>query len=435
MPTKCNRCGVETNTPEIFFKAPDSSESNPRRFCPPCWDILTVSSYKKALLWQSVPGLLGLGLLLFSEDTSAGWTFVNIFLFQVFMLCTILPHELAHLTAARLLGYRVFKMIIGMGKTLFTRNIFGFPTEFKILPAGGLAIAAPTTKKYFRLKQFGFIFAGPFINLLLAALVYPFVSDELWSISALSYQLAPGLAFFYTNLFVLTYNLWPHDVTTSLGKLPSDGKLLLQTFRIKPETIEQSLAARFVYEAAEDFQKKDYQKARHAIEEGLRRYPENFYLLNWLSLLLIRFREFPEARAVSFKILAESEKVPLQHAMILNNIAYVDALMCDHELLPEADDFSQKAMANLAWHPAIKGTRGTVLVELGRIEEGIVLLKQSISGHEDIHGKAENACFLAMAESKLGNFTAGQQYLDEARRYDSTCYMLERAEICLKTLA
>lgn len=430
MPTKCHLCGAGTTAPEIFFKDPDSAE---RRYCPSCWQKLTVSSYKKSLLWQILPGGLGLILLGFSDDSSAGWTFLNVFLFQIFMLCTILPHELAHITAARLMGMRVFKIIVGIGKTLFTRKIFGILAEFKAFPAGGLAIALPTSKQFFRLKQFGFVLAGPLINFLFVAMVYPFVSDDLWSVSALGDGLAPGLAFFYANLLVLIYNLWPHKVSTSHGMMSSDGKLLLQTVCIKSDEIETALAVRFAYEAAEAFERKDYKSARSAVDEGLHRHPDNFHLLSWLGVLLLRSHSFSEARDVFLKILPESEKLPANHALILNNIAYADALLDRADLLPEAESYSEKAMAVLAWHPSIKGTRGTVLVQLGRVEEGIELLNAALAGHDNVQNKAENACILAMTEAKRGNDAASRQYLEEARRWDSSCYLLERASTFLAT--
>lgn len=422
--TKCHLCGAGTTASEIFFKDPDLAE---RRYCPSCWQKLTVSSHKKSLLWQILPGGLGLFLLGFSDETSAGWTFLNVFLFQIFMWCTILPHEFAHITAARLMGMRAFRIIVGVGKTLFTRRILGIPTEFKTVPAGGLAIALPTTKRFFRSKQFGFVLAGPFINFSFVAMVYPFARDDLWSFSALGDGLAPGLAFFYANLLVLIYNLWPHKVSTSHGMMSSDGRLLLQTVRIKPDQIETSLAVRFVYEAAEAYEAKDHKSARSAVDEGLLRYPDNFHLLSWLGVLLLRSHSFSEARDVYLKILPESEKQPTHHALILNNIAYADALLDRADLLPEADSYSEKAMAVLAWHPSIKGTRGTVLVQLGKVEEGIELLKAAIAGHDNIQHKAENACILAMAEAKRGNDAASREYLEEARRWDSSCYLLERA--------
>jgi len=113
---------------------------------------------------------------------------------------------------------------------------------------------------------------------------------------------------------------------------------------------------------------------------------------------------------------------------MFNNIAYTDALIGGPELLMEADRYSLEAMTNLSWMPSIKGTRGTVLLELGKIDEAVSLLHETMQTHDNLINKAENACWLAIAETRRGNPNAGRKYLDEARKFDSTCFLLERAQ-------
>jgi hypothetical protein len=112
----------------------------------------------------------------------------------------------------------------------------------------------------------------------------------------------------------------------------------------------------------------------------------------------------------------------------LNNIAYTDALLGGPELLMEADRYSVEAMTNLSWMPSVKGTRGTVLLELGKLDEAVPLLRETMLMHDIPNNKAQNACLLAMAETRRGNLNAGRKYLDEARKFDSTCFLLERAQ-------
>lgn len=92
-------------------------------------------------------------------------------------------------------------------------------------------------------------------------------------------------------------------------------------------------------------------------------------------------------------------------------------------------------MALLGWMPAIKGTRGTTLLELGRTEEALRLLRDSMEQHDDPAGKAENACFIAIGEATLGNFVQSRRYLEEARKLAPKCFLLERAEAALAVRA
>ena len=120
--------------------------------------------------------------------------------------------------------------------------------------------------------------------------------------------------------------------------------------------------------------------------------------------------------------------------MMLNNIAYADALIGGTERLEEADRFSMEAMKNLSWMPSIKGTRGTVLLELGKHDEALPLLRQAMQTHDVLNNKAQNACWLALAEIRRGDLHAGQKYLDEARKLDSSCFLIGRTQKILDEL-
>ena len=97
-------------------------------------------------------------------------------------------------------------------------------------------------------------------------------------------------------------------------------------------------------------------------------------------------------------------------------------------LLEEADHFSNEAMTVLSWMPPVRGTRGTVLAVLGRTDEGVPLLREAMQSNDTAHGKALNACMLASVEARRGNLPESRIYLDEARKLDPNCFLLDRAE-------
>jgi len=70
-------------------------------------------------------------------------------------------------------------------------------------------------------------------------------------------------------------------------------------------------------------------------------------------------------------------------------------------------------------------------LELGKVEEALPLLLEAMQAHETPNNKAQSACWLAIAEAKRGNLDAGQKLLEEARKLDSTCFLLDRAEKAL----
>ena len=97
-------------------------------------------------------------------------------------------------------------------------------------------------------------------------------------------------------------------------------------------------------------------------------------------------------------------------------------------LLPEADQFSAEALKHLPWVPAVIGTRGTVLVEIGQLDEGIALLKKSMALHGEKQGKALNACHIAIGELRRGDLNEAHKYLSTARTLDPKCFLLEEVE-------
>jgi tetratricopeptide (TPR) repeat protein len=241
-----------------------------------------------------------------------------------------------------------------------------------------------------------------------------------------------GLVFLYANLAVLVENLWPHDVTTGFGSFPSDGKQLFLTFRMSREKRELHHVANFVMEASVCHQRGDYEGARQWVEKGLALYPENEVLLNWYGVIAMDLGVYDKARECFLKLLHRESKQPLMRPLMLNNIAYANALLGGVDLLKEADAFSHEAMTAMSWMPAVRGTRGTVLVAMGRLEEALPLLHDSMSQAEIPSHKAQNACFIAEAECRRGNFDVARTYLEEARKLEPKCSLLSRAERTLR---
>lgn len=125
-------------------------------------------------------------------------------------------------------------------------------------------------------------------------------------------------------------------------------------------------------------------------------------------------------------LLQEKECDNNRRAVYLNNVAYADILIGEHSLLEEADKCSGQAYQSCSWVAAIQGTRGMVLIERGKLNEGILLLKKAIEGSENPRDKAINAAYIAIGEKRRGNKVLAQQYFETASCLDSECILLEK---------
>ncbi len=428
MAIACDKCRIESDIPEAFFKQRKSFRRGFRTECPHCYAKSQLSALRKDLLWSLACGTIGLAIVLIWPVRMSGWMLLNLFIFQVSFVASILPHEFGHALAARWLGFKVFKVYVGYGKTLFTRILLGFRTEFRSVPLGGFVLAAPTDASWFRLKQLAFIFAGPFANLLLCTVSLLFVPlQEVWDFGGVLRRAVPGQVFFYTNLVIFVQSLWPHTFNSPIGKLANDGKLLWQTLFAKADMIDNTLAARYALEAMDCHEKHQVSDALAWIEQGLANFPADFLLLNWRGILLLEQGEYEAARDCFQLLLARADGSPSVRALMLNNVAYVDALLGGSERLAEADRYSREAMSLIGWLPAVEGTRGTTLLELGKLEDALVLLHESMEYADSSSGKAQNACFISIGEARRGNLAQSRKYLDEAKKLMPDCFLLERA--------
>jgi hypothetical protein len=217
MPHRCHACGIEALESQEFIE--ENFPFTRRRFyCPACHQRLVhrimigftlvilfvaiIATYEAIRTHQQILNLSGFGML---------------FLVVVQWLM-ILPHELGHAIAARLFGYSQIRILIGMGKPLFSFEFAGFYWVFNPIPFGGLTLSKPPAKVN-RWKHLIFVSAGLAVNALAAFVAWLFIGPDglfhsLGSIAKL---------FFWGNVVVLTENLVPRAVQTAYGNTFTDG--------------------------------------------------------------------------------------------------------------------------------------------------------------------------------------------------------------------
>lgn len=108
--------------------------------------------------------------------------------------------------------------------------------------------------------------------------------------------------------------------------------------------------------------------------------------------------------------LSREEKILALDALVTSGI--VSGAPAAHA---DLDVWSQQALALGPDLPTLRGSRGAVLVELGRCEEGKALLAPLASpGWPPSIDSFMSRAFLALAEHRLGNAAAARQFADAA---------------------
>jgi len=374
---------------------------------------------------------IGLALVVWKPHYGPGWLLVNSAWFEVSMILSLLPHEFAHAFAARALGMRVFRVILGFGPAWWRGSLFGFDVEARAFPFEGVVVAAHREPRGTNWKGFIFILAGPMANALMLGLaaMSP-ASHPGWETFVTGWAALPGFAL--ANLSLLITNLWPHQIKTVLGIFPSDGRyLLLALLGRGGKTPEERHATWFLLEAQTCLEQQKPDEARAWIDRGLTSYPENSALLSHRSLLLMNAGELAAAREISVALLGRPSVTQEMRLILMNNIAYASAVLGTD--LDEADRYSAEATAAFPWHPALQNTRGTVLFALGRLDEALPILRKNAGGTQRRPEHiAQTLSILAMAEAQSGQILAAERAIATARLADPNCFLLSRAEAAVR---
>ncbi len=238
MSATCHRCGAFDPAGTVF-----RSERLPFRgarvYCPKCHTKLEESFLLGILALNVVFGLIGFVTLWLSPASTVGHVFANLFLIQFVILPSVIVHEFAHAIVGKLCGLTVLKIWMGRGKTIYRLKIFGFDTEFKMIPVGGLTFLTHGFKGKLRFRYFLAILAGPLINMVILAVAWKFTSWRNFSLEG-SIQFAAFVAF--AQIFILVENLLPYRIQTTLGRLSTDGLSLFQLLLSKsPDVLNSNL--------------------------------------------------------------------------------------------------------------------------------------------------------------------------------------------------
>ncbi|HTX22686.1 MAG TPA: site-2 protease family protein [Candidatus Aquilonibacter sp.] len=426
---KCDGCHLESERTEIFKSVNRFFRSKDLTLCPACFEKKDDKT-NVILIWSYlICGLASFPFILYSPTRSVGLLLLNISVFQLFVLFSTVLHELGHAIAGRLAGIRVFGIEIGKGPVVYEFLVARIRWRVRAIAFGGITRGVPFTAHLFRLKELIYVLGGPATNAVLLFLSIKFISlDEVFQSTTFS-GFVPMLLLALSNFLLLVFSLWPHMANSTAGKTPNDGLLLWKIWWFDKPKINETLAIRYLREADECRLQKDLIGMKKWIEEGLCFFPHNPHLkISAVGILGLQ-KKYPEALRAYALLVGRDKKNENLDSLLLNNIAYTCVLMGKPKLLARADACSRIALKLMPWVVHYKGTRGSVLVEQGKYDEGLKLLHDALRNHPEKTGKALDACHIAIAEARRGNLSESRNYFALARKLDPDCTLLEREAI------
>jgi Peptidase family M50 len=233
MNSVCSVCGARAEGGTIFREERKSFGVNSIYYCPACWDQRERRQRVALIVTLAILGVVVAGVAIFATDSVGrlGWIFVNLALVALFEIGLVLPHELGHAVAARLVGWRLLKIVVGLGPRVFEMRVAGLPIEWRAIPIGGWTLASRTSRES-GLRDLLFVLGGPCVNVCLFALLLFCAEPRQLFTPDFELGLRPLTALALSNAAVLLINLLPHSTSIEAGgdrrKVASDGLQLLR---------------------------------------------------------------------------------------------------------------------------------------------------------------------------------------------------------------
>jgi hypothetical protein len=342
-------------------------------------------------------------------------------MFWALLLVVIPVHELGHALAGVFVGYRMTLVQVGLGPVLFALRVGSATVQLRAMPLLGIATGIPkVSRRGLRVREWIFVAGGPVASMALSVALHLLLERHIGRPPENSQVRAFVDAAAWMNGWVIAGTLIP---IRGKNDFMTDGyRLLTIPFWTKAqmEAMHIFLESRMIVDA---LAAGETTQALAAAEDLRQRAPQLATTSFPLGFVLLKQGRYEEARAMWREGLAQSNEASYT-AALQNNIAFASTLLGRIDDLPEAERFSAAALDALPISPFVKGTRGSVLVRLGRAGEALPLLERALALAENDDQRVDIRVFLARALRILGRLDESEHCVAEARRLDPTHHLL-----------
>ena len=340
-------------------------------------------------------------------------------LFFISLFTGVIIHELAHALAFNTVGGIVLR--IKIGKTLnpsrkpLTFSALGFRWEVYSFPLAGVVHGFIVGEKNYRTRRVLAIAAGPVANflLILAGLLYFFFTYEM------RIHFDPRLesavsGWVAANIMLFMVSAIPGFIHLNNGPFqPTDGFQIIRSIYCSQQDIHSDLAMLPIPpDKLEEIKRMTHMSIEELIEMQ-KLAPNNLQVLH-LLILNLRLNEDSRAYDYSDILLRNPNLTDRDISRIIDETLTARLLQNTLPQESRADSYSQRLLELSNHSVTARGTRGAVLIDLGRIEEGKALLNEVLAETKSVIDQEFSLVFLSIAEERLGNFELAERYAAEA---------------------
>ena len=306
-------------------------------------------------------------------------------------------------------------------------SFLGFHWELYAIPVtGSVRYLYPTTPHFFRSRLVLVSAAGGLANFLMAAITTPFAFAEFSTVER-------GLLYGWMGVNVIfgLLTLIPMQLTHKGKHELSDGINIFKHLSMTDTDVEQRCRQSLL---AREYPGEKKLMGSMSNDEAIARYSANPEHTATLVVLVDKLVETKDPRQATYI----SHLIDSPNLQSKNVATFLDSYITNHlvgnTIVDRAsfDAFSAKLVELDHNSLTSQGTRGSVLVDLGRIEEGKTMLEGVLAKTTSTIDKTYSNIFLALAAKAEGDVTLACEYATKAKKIDPSCPALKRVAALLE---
>ncbi len=335
-------------------------------------------------------------------------------------------HELTELLAARCAGFYVRSLVLGAGTIIAKFYFLGIPFVIGESLLGGKVHYLVTTQRHARLKMFLVTSAAVAAPLALTAALF-FLARATFPLDPATTSLERRLYAFLLGMTAVTILslpgiLIPYAYRHGGMWIRSDTmQLLTLPWRSDAEIQKQVLAAETLMHGEIDPMTFSAQEAETKVAAN----PDNSIALR-TAIMFLRQDADPKLQDYYQRLIALASTSAERQRCIDEYLTYCLESDTVAANAPEMDALSAELLASDPNSLSLRGTRGGILVDLGRHDQGVAMLTDVLARSENAVDQSYSSIFVALAAKAAGDVETAREYARHALKADSECPALKR---------
>jgi tetratricopeptide (TPR) repeat protein len=326
---------------------------------------------------------------------------------------TVLVHEVGHVIAALIVGWKPTSLKVGGGRGWTLFRIGGIQVELGPVLLGGMVRALAPSASHFRLKDIILSIGGTVANICFALLIggVLFGADRYGELPYWVQQMMIFLLVF--NLLFIAHILIPRYNHIEGHMVPNDARQILNMLRMTDAEVK-SEARKHIRNLFNFYLSRNrLAEIKALVVESPEAFGSELDARSiWIHALL---RAGKREDAVKEIELLSKEGIPsMPRAEVLDGLACISFYYGHPELLDDSMRYIDEAIAEAPDLITLKGTKGALLVETGRTEEGISMLEEVLNTTSALVDRVTSAYYLALACHKKGDSQQAIKHLEFA---------------------